>query len=214
MSTKVFFCLAIMSFTIIYFYQLRLLHTSNIIQRKQRTKYMIEVDSKVRCSLAFCSFYRENFILIPWFILMKIYFTRIKLWSNVNIFIHKDCIDQMSDVVMKGRLNLSAMRAFWIWGWGHCLMLWLFCQFCSCTHVSLLLGLCIVNFSLWWLTPVIPGLGRLKQEDCRDFEPSLDYILNSRRTKDSVLKSKAKQPKDYLYSRLIILWVFKERSDW
>lgn len=149
MSTKVFFCLATMSYTIIYFYQLRLLHTNNIIQRKQQTKYMIEVDSKVRCSLAFCSFYRENFILIPWFILMKIYFTRIKLWINVNIFLHKDCVDQMlSDVVMKGRLNLSTMRALWIWGWGGVTVL---CFGCFDSSVAAHLCHCSWGCVLWTL---------------------------------------------------------------
>jgi hypothetical protein len=32
---------------------------------------------------------------------------------------------------------------------------------------------------MWWQTPVIPALGRLKQEDC-DFKASLGYRESSR----------------------------------
>ena len=35
---------------------------------------------------------------------------------------------------------------------------------------------------VWWLVTVIPALKRLRQEDCREFEASLIYILSSRVT--------------------------------
>jgi hypothetical protein len=34
------------------------------------------------------------------------------------------------------------------------------------------------QWGVWWCTPVIPALGKLRQED-HEFEASLDYIVRS-----------------------------------
>ena len=41
-------------------------------------------------------------------------------------------------------------------------------------------GLVLKKSQVWWLTPLIPALKRLRQEDCYEFEASLGYIKRSK----------------------------------
>jgi hypothetical protein len=43
----------------------------------------------------------------------------------------------------------------------------------------------------WWHSPVVPGLGRLRQENCK-FKASLDYIAYLK--KKTKTKPKTQQP--------------------